>query len=278
MNIIQLVSLLDLKMDQILEFGPEDYIRIEKKINFEKKINSEIDSNTSENLITALKENKEELLSVMSNRILFNFFTNNNFSKNHFSDHNLTVSDEKMKDFISLFLADDLISFFSFKLSKGWYHYLEELNFLLDYKRYFPEEITYKMSSLLYSKLDFAISQLRVLNTNQFSNIIYIKYSTFYDLLSHFATVESDRKISNLLSLVIDFYKRKTNPGFFVSVIQSMSFYNAFNENINETLAKNRNAVSLSRDGVDNVEENPTMKIILAAICALIPFLVSKCS
>jgi len=37
MNIIQLFSLLDLKNDQILEFSSEDYIRIEKKINFEKK-------------------------------------------------------------------------------------------------------------------------------------------------------------------------------------------------------------------------------------------------
>jgi hypothetical protein len=78
MNIIQLFSLLDLKRDQILEFGSEDYIRIEKKINFEKKINPEIDSNTSEKLILALKEHKEELLFVLSNRIFFNFFTHNN--------------------------------------------------------------------------------------------------------------------------------------------------------------------------------------------------------
>ena len=61
MNIIQLFSLLDIKRDQILEFGAEDYIRIEKKINFEKKINPEIEANTSENLIAALKEYKEEL-------------------------------------------------------------------------------------------------------------------------------------------------------------------------------------------------------------------------
>jgi hypothetical protein len=111
MNIIQLSSLLDLKRDQILEFSSEDYIRIEKKINFEKKINAEIDSNTGESLIIALKEYKEELLFVMSNRVLFNFFTRNYFSKNYFSNYNLTVSDEKIKHFLTLFLADDLISF-----------------------------------------------------------------------------------------------------------------------------------------------------------------------
>ena len=103
MNIIQLFSLLDLKRDEILKFDSEDYIRIEKKINFEKKINPEIDSRTSENLILALKEYKEELLFVLSNRILFNFLNQSNFSKNNFSDYDLTDSDEKIKHFISLF-------------------------------------------------------------------------------------------------------------------------------------------------------------------------------
>jgi len=278
MNIIQLFSLLDLKTDQILEFGFEDYIRIEKKINFEKKVNPEIDSNTSENLITALKNYKEELRFVMSNRVLFNFFTDNNFSKNNFSNYNLTVSDEKMKHFIALFLAEDLISFFSLKLSKSWYHYLEELDLLLELKRYFPEDSIYKMGLLLYSKLDFAVSQLSVLKGSEVSSISYIKYSTFYVLLSHFTSIELDQKISNLLSLVIEFYKKKVNVPFFTAVIQSMAFYKAYNENINETLAKNREAVTVFREDVDHVEANPTMKIVLAVICVLIPFLVTKCS
>ncbi len=141
MNIIQLFCLLEFKKGQILEFGFEDYIRIEKKINFEKKINSEIDTNTSENLILALKEYKEEFLFVLSNRILFNFFTHNNLARNHFQNYNLTISEEKMKQFIGLFLADDLISFFILKLSKTSYDDLEELDLLLGLKRYFPEEV-----------------------------------------------------------------------------------------------------------------------------------------
>ncbi|MEN2400853.1 hypothetical protein GKZ90_0013795 [Flavobacterium sp. MC2016-06] len=275
MNVIQLFSLLDLKKDQILEFESEDYIRIEKKINFEKKINSEIDSKVSENLITALKEYKEELLFIMSNRIFFNFFTNNNFSKDYFSNHDLAVSDEKMKHFIALFLADDLISIFSLKLSKSWYHYLEELDFLLDLKRYFPEEIIYKMGLLIFSKLDFAIYQLAVLKTNEFSNILYIKYKTFYDLLSHFTTVELDQKISNLLSLVIEFYKKKANVNFFTCVIQSMAFYNAFNENINDTLAKNRNVVSVFIEE-DREKRRDAIFVIIVIVFCFIAFVVGK--
>ena len=183
-----------------------------------------------------------------------------------------------MKDFITLFLADDLISFFSFKLSKNSYNDLEELGLLLDLKRYFPEEIIYKMASLVFSKLDFAVSQLAVSNTNEFSNISYVKYSTFYNLLSHFSSVEFDQKISNLLALVIKFYNEKMNTIFFISVIESMAFYNAFNEKINETLAKNRSAVSVLRSDVDEIETMPAVKIVLAVICAIIPFLVSKCS
>ena len=279
MNIIQLFSLLDLKSDQILKFGTEDYIRIEKKINFEKKISSGIHANAGENLIAALKEYKEELLFIISNRVLFNFFTHNNFSKDFFLNYNLTVSDEKIKHFIALFLVEDLISFFSLKLSKSTYENLEELDFLLDLKRYFSEEIIYKMSLLAFSKLDFAVSKLSVMKKgSEVSAISYIKYRTFYDLLSHFTSVELDKRISELLSLVIKFYKKNINIQFFTSVIQSMAFYKAFNESINDTLVKNRDGVSVFREDVDNVEASPIMKIILAVICVLIPFLVTKCS
>lgn len=278
MNIIQLFSLLDLKNDQILEFSSEDYIRIEKKINFEKKVNPEIDSNTSENLITALKDYKEELLFVMSNLVLFNFLTHNNFSEDYFSNDNLIVSDEKIKHFITLFLAEDLISFFSLKLSKSWYHYLEELDFLLDFKIYFLEEVIYKMASLVFSKLDFAISQLRVLSSNDSSSISYIQHKTFYYLLSHFATIELDRKMSNLLSLVIKFYEKKTNILFFTCVVKSMAFYNDFNGNITKILIQNRDAVSKFKDDAGNDKVDTATSLVIAVVCVVIFFLLIKCS
>lgn len=275
MNIIQLFSLLDLKKDQILEFDTNDYIRIEKKINFEKKINPEIDAKTSENLIFALKEYKEEFLFVMSNRILFNFFTNKNLSENQFLHYNRTVSDEKMKQFMGLFLAEDLLSFFSFKLSKGWFHYLEELDFLLGFKKYFSEELIYKMGSLVFSKLDFAIYQLAVSNTNKFSNIDFIKHRTFYCVLSHFTTLESDQKISKLLSLVIKLYNQKRNIPFFISVLQSMTSYKAFNENVNEVLIEYSNAVSLNSK---KFESFYLRNITVVIIIILSSVLISKCS
>jgi hypothetical protein len=272
MNIIQLFSLLDIKRDQILELGTEDYIRIEKKINFEKKINPEVDANTSKNLIAALKQYKEELLFIVSNRIFFNFFTHNNFSKNHFLNYNGTVSDEKVKHFIALFLADDLISFFSLKLAKSWNEYLEELDLLLHLKRYFPEEIIYKMSLLVFSKLDFAVSQLAVLNTTEFSNISYIKYRTFYDLLSHFTSVELDQKMGNLLLLVVRSYRKKTNIVFFTSIIESMAFYNAFSENMNKALVKNRDLLFGLREDPENEKMHSSIKIIIVVVVLLIVF------
>ena len=65
------------------------------------------------------------------------------------------------------------------------------------------------MSSLVFSKLDYAISQLSVIKTSKYSDIAYIKYRSFYDLLSHFSNVELDHKISALLSLVIEVYKKR---------------------------------------------------------------------
>lgn len=277
MNIIQLFSLLDLKRDEILKLDSEDYIRIEKKINFEKKINPEIDSRTSENLILALKEYKEELLFVLSNRILFNFLNQSNFSKNNFSDYDLTVSDEKIKNFISLFLADDLVSFFGLKLSKNKYNTLEELSDLLNFKGYFPEEILHKMALLVFSKVDFVNSQL-VSSENVNSNIYYIEFNPFYDLLSHFSGIEMDQKVANLLSVVFKFYKRNKNVLFFNSVLRSMASYTAFNENLHELLIKNREAVSKTGQGIEAEINHPAMGIALAVICALIPFIVTKCS
>ncbi|MBW1656901.1 hypothetical protein [Flavobacterium quisquiliarum] len=277
MNIIQLFSLLDLKRDQILEFGSTDYIRIEKNINFERKINSEIDSITSENLILALKEYKEELLFVMSNSIFFNFFAQNKFSKKYIFNNDLFISDEKVKHFITLFLQDDLISFFSLKLSKSTGEDLEELDFLLDFKTYFSEEIIYKMKLLVFSKLDLAVSQLGIPNSNNHSSINYIKFKAFYSLLSHFATIELDKKMSNLLSLVIDSYNKNTSSIFFRSVIKSMAFYNAFSENLTKILAKNSTVVPLLPEEVENAKMPPVVKIIIAImIFAIILFLISK--
>ncbi|MBF4519524.1 hypothetical protein IRZ71_24560 [Flavobacterium sp. ANB] len=281
MNIIELFDELKIDKSNILLFSTEDIKRVEKQVNAEKRINTEIDSKTSENLITVLKEYKEELLFVMSNHILFNFFTHNNFSKNDFSNYNLTVSDEKIKGFISLFLADDLISFFSFKLSKNTYDNLQELNLLLDLKSYFPEEIIYKMASLVFSKLDFAVSQLSVSTTSDFSNIGYIKYSTFYDLLSHFATVELDRKMDNLLLLVVRSYKKNPSNIFFISVIKSMAFYNAFNEKMTKTLVNNKDLLLASIK--DNENENDSEKvyrviqIVLVVIFLLVVLNKSAC-
>jgi hypothetical protein len=278
MNIIQLFTTLELNRSQILEFAVNDFIRIEKKINFEKKTNPEIDANVAESLVLALEEYPQELFFVLSNRVLFNFFTHNNLSKNHFAIDNSTISEEKIRNFIGTFLSDELIAFFSFKLSTNTYENLEELDYLLDLKIFFPEETIYKMGSLVFSKLDFAISQLSILELNDFSNIIYIRFRSFYDLISHFRTVETDHKISKLLSLVIRFYIKKSNVEFFTSVIQSMAFYTAFDESINETLIKNRAAVSVFSVDVSQSKSTFSVGGFIGLVCALIPFLVSKCS
>ncbi|MBW1656899.1 hypothetical protein [Flavobacterium quisquiliarum] len=278
MNIIELFEELKIDKNNILLFSPEDIIKVEKQINVEKKINLEINAQTSENLIIALKDYKEELLFVLSNRVLFNFFTHNNLDKNHFSDCNLTISEEKMKQFISLFLADDLVFFFSLNLSKSTFKRLKKLDALLGLKKYFPEEVIYKISPLVYSKLDFAVSQLAVLNTNEFSNIIYIKHKTFYKLLSHFATIELDKKMGNLLPLVVKHYKNNTDIYFFTSVIKAMSFYNAYNENMSKTLAKNRDILSELDADIENEKTHRGISVIIAAVFILMLFLTGKCS
>jgi len=216
-------------------------------------------------------------LFVLSNRVLFNFFTHNNLSKNHFPIDDVVVSEEKIKTFITLFLADDLVAFFSLKLSKNDYDSFEELDWLLDLKDYLPEEAIYKMTSQVFSKLDFALSQMSA-GGDTFSNIIYIKFKSFYDLLSHFRTVETDQKISQLLSLIIPYYEKKINVQFFTPVIQSMAYYNAFDENIKKTLDRNRAAVTVFTGEVGDNKPFAGVSVLIGIICAFLPLLVSKCS
>ncbi|WP_433835630.1 hypothetical protein [Flavobacterium anhuiense] len=162
-------------------------------------------------------------------------------------------------------------------MSKNKYNTLEELSDLLNFKGYFPEEILHKMALLVFSKVDFVNSQL-VSSENVNSNIYYIEFNPFYDLLSHFSGIEMDQKVANLLSVVFKFYKRNKNVLFFNSVLRSMASYTAFNENLHELLIKNREAVSKTGQGIEAEINHPAMGIALAVICALIPFIVTKCS
>lgn len=74
MNIIELFEELKIDKNNILLFSAEDIIRIEKQINVEKRINPDINVNVANNLILALKEYREELYFIVSNRILYNLF------------------------------------------------------------------------------------------------------------------------------------------------------------------------------------------------------------
>ena len=125
---------------------------------------------------------------------------------------------------------------------------------------------------LLYSKLDFAISQLNVSTTNEFSNIAYIKHSAFYDLLSHFATIELDQKMVVLLNLVADYYEKMTNIVFFSSVIKSMASYNAFIEGITKLLIEGREI--LMRPKEKKEEENDEIFLIIKIISVIVFLLI----
>lgn len=57
-----------------------------------------------------------------------------------------------------------------------------------------------------------------------------------------------------------------------------MAFYNALDESINETLLKNSQAVSKSIINIEEEKGHPAMRVVLAVICVLIPFIVTKCS
>ena len=122
---------------------------IRDRVNVEKKINPDIDVNVANNLIEALKYFPTEFQFIANIRVLYNFFSRKNFLRDDFPAQNIEVNKDKVKLFIEKYLQDDLTTFFDKKIIENKY---EEMNDLLIYKEYFPEELLYKVCLLYTSR------------------------------------------------------------------------------------------------------------------------------
>ena len=239
MNIIELFEKLNINKGLTLQFSPEELIRIEKQVNVEKRINPEIDANVAANLIEALKKYPEEFHYITNNRILYNFFAKTSHFRDQFPKENSSIDNERVSAFISAFLEEELMLFFDQKLSKNNF---DEMNYLLQFKACFPEDILFKLNKKAIGKVEFALSILS-LSSSDLSKILYIKQRTFYDFLSHFSSIEMDEKLKMILNRIVDIYNVNKKSEFGGTTMISMSFYKAFDDDFEDTLKKNRDVV-----------------------------------
>ncbi len=245
MNIIELFENLNIDKDKTLHFTPEEIIRIEKQINVEKKLNPDVDVNVASNLVEALRNFPEEFQFIANDRILYNFFSKKSYYRDKFPKANIEVDENRLKSFIGRFLEEDLVLFFDKKLTENRF---EEMNDLLLLKNHFPEDILYKIAKKGEGKLDFALSNLHSGNVN-YSPILYVKEVYFYVFLSHFSTLELDDKVKSLLNVVVYIYNVNKTSDFASSTMISMADYNAFDDDLVDTLASNKQVVQSNING-----------------------------
>lgn len=245
MNIIELFENLNIDKSSLLQITPEEIIRIEKHVNVEKKINPDIDVNVANNLIEALKKYPKEFQFIANNRVLYNFFSKKNYYRDSFPSQNIEVDNEKVKTFIENYLHDDLVGFFDKKSIENKF---EEMNDLLVYKEYFPEELLYKVSKRAEGKLDFVLAILTANEQNYFP-ILFAKQASFYTFLSHFSSTEIDDKVHYLLNEIVDIYNVTKTSEFASSIMISMANYHSFDEELMDTIASNKRIVQNNIDG-----------------------------
>ncbi|WP_298117834.1 hypothetical protein [Flavobacterium sp.] len=239
MNIIELFENLNIDKSSLLQITSEEIIKIEKQVNVEKKINPDIDVNVANNLIEALKKYPSEFQFIVNNRVLYNLFSKKNYYRDYFPLQNIVVDNERVKMFIENYLLDDLIIFFDKKSIENKF---EEMNDLLVYKEYFPEELLYKASKRAEGKLDFVLTTLNSNNSNYFP-ILHVQEPLFFKFLSHFDTKEINEKVYLLLNKVVSIYNANKNSEFSESIMIAMESFTTFDEELYKTIQSNKEII-----------------------------------
>jgi hypothetical protein len=278
MNIIELFENLNIDKSSLLHITSEEIIRIEKQVNVEKRINPDIDVSDANNLIEALKYFPTEFQFIANIRVLYNFFSKKSYLRDDFPAQNIEVNCDKVKLFIEKYLQDDLTTFFDKKIIENKY---EEMNDLLIYKEYFPEELLYKVAKRAEGKLDFVLSSLHASNVNYFP-LLFVKQSHFFIFLSHFVSSELDDKVNHLLNAIVDIYNVTKSSEFAEAIMISMSNYRSFDDELMDTIASNKRVVLDNINGREGRSEKSVFSwktfFIILVILLKVAFFSNKCS
>jgi hypothetical protein len=278
MNIIELFENLNIDKSTLLQITSEEIIRIEKHVNVEKKINPDIDVNVANNLIDALKNYPSEFQFIVDSRVLYNFFSKKSYFRDAFPKETIDIEEDRVKLFIEKYLQDDLNIFFDKKLTENKY---DEMNDILEYKNYFPEEMLFRIAKRAEGKLDYVLSSLHSKNTNYFP-ILYVTRAHFYTFLSHFVSTDIDDKVHHLLNEIVDIYNVNKSSQFAEGIMISMANYHSYDEELMDTIASNKRIIQNNIEGRQGKSEKSGFSWKTFLIIILILFKVAifsnKCS
>lgn len=236
MNIIELFENANVK-NTTSTYTSDDNVKVRQQFDIEKNQNPSIDSNVASNLILAMTNHTNELNFIANNRILYNFFSKRNLSRDKFNPSGISANSENVKSFINEFLSKDLTTFFDEKMEQNKF---DELDDLLQEKANLPQNVLDKLNLKITEKFDKVISLLNDFDSNNFTQINFLKHRSFYDLLTHFKSQENDEKIKSIL------IKMRTSSHFVGSqdfndaMMLSMANYKPVDNDLTTTLKNNK--------------------------------------
>jgi hypothetical protein len=281
MNIIELFEYSGIYSENLRGFTPEDVIKVKKQFDIEQSQNPSINRDVADNLILAINENPRELLFISNNRILYNFFSGKNYSRNRFSsDNSVSVSAEAIQLFIKKYLEKDLDSFFDKSLENNKF---ESIDDLLIVKEYLPQSLIDTLGRKLSDKLDAILDKMSSDTSlrDSFSSISFVQQKSFYDLASHFRSEEMDAKIKAIINKVSSpLVDQRIKHQILNPVMTSMANYKPVDIGFANLLVANRNMVYAETESVSNSSSggmSPWTYIVIGIIVLRLILLMARC-
>jgi hypothetical protein len=281
MNIIELFEYSGIYSENLRGFTPEDVIKVKKQFDIEQSQNPSINRDVADNLILAINENPRELLFISNNRILYNFFSGKNYSRNRFSsDNSVSVSAEAIQLFIKKYLEKDLDSFFDKSLENNKF---ESIDDLLIVKEYLPQSLIDTLGTKLSDKLDAILDKMSSDTSlrDSFSSISFVQQKSFYDLASHFRSEEMDAKIKAIINKVSSpLVDQRIKHQILNPVMTSMANYKPVDIGFANLLVANRNMVYAETESVSNSSSggmSPWTYVVIGIIVLRLILLMARC-
>jgi hypothetical protein len=281
MNIIELFEYSGIYSENLRAFTPEDVIKVKKQFDIEQSQNPNINRDVADNLILAMNENPRELLFISNNRILYNFFSGKNYSRNRFSsDNSVSVSAEGIQLFIKEYLEKDLDSFFDKSLENNKF---ESIDDLLIVKEYLPQSLIDTLGIKLSDKLDAILDKMSSDTSlrDSFSSISFVQQKSFYDLASHFRSEKMDAKIKAIINKVSSpLVDQRIKHQLLNPVMTSMANYKPVDIGFANLLTANRNMVYAETESVSNSSSggmSPWTYVVIGIIVLRLILLMARC-
>lgn len=249
MNIIELFENAGIYRENLSGFSIEDSEKVKKQFEIERSQNLNLDQNVADNLISAINQFPKELLFISNNRILYNFFSKKNYSRNRFiTDYSISVSEENIKSFIDSFLSRDLDAFFDQSIAQNKFDIIDDL---LNVKEYLPQNSLDSLDQKLSAKLDFIVNKFdeNPSLSSGTETIEFIKYRSFYSLLSHFRSAENDKKIRAIYSKMSgSIVNAGVRNEFLNPMVSSMVNYKPLDYELSNSIRSHKDRIDAEND------------------------------